>query len=61
MICGRLFYIREKQSVTTLLQNGEIVSRAETETPAQEAGRLSIQISCGTVQELPAQVLEASG
>lgn len=59
MIYGRLFSIKERQSVTTLLQNGEILSRAETETPAQETGLLSIQI-CGTVQALHAEVLEAS-
>lgn len=42
----RWFYIRmvlHEQSVSTLLQNGEIVSRAETET-AEEAGPLSTQI-----------------
>jgi hypothetical protein len=43
VVSRRWFYIREEQSVSTLLQNGEIVSRAETET-AEEAGPLSTQI-----------------
>ena len=44
VVSRRWFYSREEQSVSTLLQNGEIVSRAETETPAEETGPLSTQI-----------------
>lgn len=44
VVSRRWFYIREEQSVSTLLQNGEIVSRAETEIPAEETGPLSTQI-----------------
>ena len=43
VVSRRWFYIREEQSVSTLIQNGEVGSRAETET-AEEAGPLSSQI-----------------
>lgn len=48
VICGRLGYIGERQSLTTLLGKGETVSHAKTERPAEEAGLLPKQIPLET-------------